>query len=65
MKKITHIGTEVGIAYNRGIKREIKLRETEKYYISEYGTKYRKNDGSITGQRFATFKLDISTIKAL
>lgn len=35
MKKITHIGIEIGIAYNRGIKREIKLRETEKYYISE------------------------------
>ena len=65
MKKITHIGMEVGIAYNRGIKREIKLRETEKYYISEYGTKYRKNDGSITGTGFAIFKLDISTIKAL
>ena len=65
MKKITHIGIEIGIAYNRGIKREIKLRETEKYYISEYGTKYRKSDGSITGETFAIFKLDISTIKAL
>ena len=65
MKKMTHIGMEVGIAYNRGIKREIKLRETKNYYISEYGTKYRKNDGSITGERFATFKLDISSIKAL
>ena len=65
MKKIIHIGMEVGIAYNQGIKREIKLRETEKYYISEYGTKYRKNDGSIVGERFATFKLDISSIKAL
>ena len=65
MKKITHIGIEIGIAYNRGLKREIKIRETKKYYISEYGTKYRKNDGSITGERFAIFELDISTIKAL
>lgn len=64
MKKITHIGIEIGIAYNRGIKREINLRETEKYYISEYGTKYRKNDGTVTSEGFATFKLDISTIKA-
>ena len=65
MKKMTHIGMEVGRAYNQGIKRERKLRETEKYYISEYGTKYRKDDGSIVGERFATFSLAISTIKAL
>ena len=65
MKKTTHIGMEVGIAYNRGLKRKIKLRETKNYYISEYGTKYRKNDGSRVGERFATFELDISTIKAL
>ena len=65
MKKMTHIGMEVGRSYNQGMKRERKLRETEKYYISEYGTKYRKDDGSIVGERFATFSLDISTIKAL
>ena len=65
MKKTTHIGVEVGIAYNRGIKREIKLRETKNYYISEYGTKYRKGDGGRVGERFVIFKLDISTIKAL
>ena len=65
MKKMTHIGIEVGMAYNRGIKRKLKLREAKNYYISEYGTKYRKNDGSLVGERFATFSLDISTIKAL
>ena len=65
MKKMTHIGMVVGIAYNRGITREVKLRETKNYYISEYETKYRKGDGSVTGERFATFELDISTIKAL
>ena len=65
MSKITHIGMEVGCAYNKGIKREIKLRETKNYYISEYGTKYRKGDGGRVGERFATFSLDISTIKAL
>ena len=65
MSKMIHIGMEVGIAYNRGIKREIRLRETKNYYISEYGTKYRKDDGSIAGQRFATFKLDISSISSL
>ena len=65
MKKMTHIGMEVGRAYNQGIKRERKLRETEKYYISEYGTKYRKDDGSIVGERFATFSLAISTITTL
>ena len=65
MKKMTHIGMEVGMAYNRGRKREIKLRETIKYYISEYGTKYRKDTGSITGEKFPTFELDISTIKEL
>ena len=65
MKKMTHIGMVVGRAYNQGMKIERKLRETEKYYISEYGTKYRKNDGSVTGERFPTFNLSISTIKAL
>ena len=65
MKKMTHIGMEEGMAYNRGIKREIKLRETKMYYISEYGTKYRKDDGTITGERFPIFKLNILTIKEL
>ena len=65
MSKMTHIGMEVGMAYNRGLKREIKLRETEKYYISEYGTKYRKNDGYINRKGFVAFKLDISSIKTL
>ena len=64
-KKMTHIGMVAGRAYNQGMKIERKLRETEKYYISEYGTKYRKDDGCIVGERFATFKLSISTIKAL
>ena len=63
MKKMTHTGIEVGLAYNRGIRRPVKLRETKNYYISEYGTKYRKNNGSIVGERFATFGLDISTVK--
>ena len=62
---MAHIAMVVGMAYNRGIKREIKLRETKNYYISEYGTKYRKNDGSIISEGFPTFKLDISTVKAL
>ena len=65
MSKMTHTGIEVGCAYNKGIKRKLKLRETKKYYISEYGTKYRKDDGSIVGERFATFRLDISTITTL
>lgn len=65
MSKITHTGIEVGIAYNRGIKRKLKLRETKNYYISEYGTKYRKGDGSLVGEKFPIFSLDISTIKTL
>ena len=65
MSKLTHIGIEVGRAYNQCMKREIKLRETKNYYISKYGIKYRKGDGSRVGERFAIFSLDISTIKAL
>ena len=65
MRKMTHKALEIGIAYNKGMSKMIKIRETKNYYISEYGTKYRKNDGSIVGERFAIFKLDISTIKAL
>ena len=65
MKKMTHIGMEVGRSYNQGMKRERKLRETEKYYISEYGTKYGKDTGSRVGENFPIFKLDISTIKEI
>ena len=61
----TYRNCEVGCAYNQGMKRNLELRETEKYYISEYGTKYRKDDGSRVGERFPIFKLDISTVKAL
>ena len=65
MKKMTHIGMVVGMAYNRGIVREVKLRETKNYYVSEYGIKYRKEDGGIPGEGFPILKLDISTIKEL
>ena len=65
MSKMTHTGIEVGMAYNRGIKRKLKLRETKNFYISEHGTKYRKGDGSIVGESFPVFNLSISTIKAL
>lgn len=65
MSKMTHTGMIVGLAYNRGITREVKLRETKKYYISEYGVKYRKSDGGIPGERFPILKLSISTIKEL
>ena len=65
MKKMTHIGMIIGMAYNRGITREVKLRETKKYYITEYGVRYRKDDGGVPGERFPIIKLDISTIKDL
>ena len=65
MSKMTHTGIEIGCAYNKGIKRNLKLREAKNFYISEYGTKYRKSDGSIVGERFATFSLSIPTIKTL
>ena len=65
MSKLTHTGIEVGRAYNQGMKRNLKLRETKNFYISKYGTKYRKDDGSRVGERFSTFKLDISSISAL
>ena len=64
MKKMTHIGMQIWRAHNQSLKRELKLRETKNYYIYEYGTKYKK-DGSIVGERFSAFKLDISSIKAL
>ena len=65
MKKITHIGNEIGIVYNRGMFRQVQLRETKKYWINEYGIRYCKNDGSIAGERFATFKLEIESIKEI
>ena len=65
MKKITHIGVEKGIAYNRGLDSFMELRETKNYWITKYGRKYSKQNGRWVGERFPTFELDISTIKEL
>lgn len=65
MKKMTHIGNRVGIAYNKGMFEQIKLRETAKFWVSEYKTKYCKLSGYPIGEKFATFKLDIESIKEL
>ncbi len=65
MKKMTHIGTEKGITYNSGLSSLVELRETKKYWITKYGRKYNKHNGSWAGERRPTFELDISTIKEL
>ena len=65
MKKMTHIGNEIGIAYNRGMLMQVQLRETPKYWINEYGRRYYKDNGYVAGEKFATFKLDIESIKEL
>ena len=65
MKKMTHKGMVVGNVHNRGITKEVKLRETKKYYISEYGTKYKKGDGSIPSEIYPILNLDLPTIKEL
>lgn len=62
---MTHIANEVGIAYNRGTTRKIRIRETKLYWVSQYGTKYRKESGSIVGGRYSTFELDINSIREM
>ena len=61
--KLTHSGIVVGIAYMRGIDKKYDFRETKNYWICQYGTKYSKKDGSKIGEKYATYRLDISSLK--
>ena len=63
MKKMTHIGLEIGGAYNKGLSSIVELRETKNYWITKYNRKYNKTSGRLAGEKFPTFSLDISTVK--
>ena len=63
--KQTHTGIVKGKAYMRGYNQQYRLRETKKYWICQYGLKYRKTDGALLGEKFAVSQLDLTSIKKL
>lgn len=65
MKKLTHIGNIIGIAYRAGYKKQYKFRETKRHFVDEFGNKYSKLNGCPVGERFATSKLDICSLKEI
>lgn len=62
MKNLTHIGREM-LPYLRR-SRLIQLRETPKYWIDAYGTKFRKEDGRIPGKSNVNY-LKLESIEKL
>lgn len=65
MNKFTHTATIKGKIYNRGAKKEVKIRYTKNYIIDEHKIKYRLSDGSVIGERYSIWELDLSTIKGI
>ena len=59
--KMTHSGL---IEYN-GRTTSIKLRETDSYWVTEDGTRYRKRGGYPTGNHFPCEVLKIDSVKEL
>lgn len=57
--KMTHEGL---IEYN-GRTTVVKLRETDSYWITEEGVRYRKRRGYPTGNRFPCEVLKVDSVK--
>ena len=66
-KEFTHQGKLVGVDKRTDPKWSLiaKLRETRKFWVSEYGNKYYKVDGWKVGETFPLNKLDINSIKPI
>ncbi len=61
MKKFTHRGTLISSVVNN---RVVELRETKKFWVDQYGTKYRKLTGTqVPLDIWGTTRLDVSTVK--
>jgi hypothetical protein len=59
----THTGVLVGDARVGSQRPKVQLRETKSYWITQYGTKYRKTDGRSVGWgRWAMAILDINSV---
>lgn len=61
----THTATIIGVAYNRGRKYRVSIRYLNSYIVDEHRTKYKRDSGSIIGERFAIWKLDLESIKEI
>lgn len=60
----THVGILRGDARVGDQKPRVLLRETKMYWISKWGTKYRKSTGWPTGgDSWPLWTLDIDTVK--
>lgn len=57
-----YTGIVTGDARNGNAKKRIKLRQTKMFWVSESGAKFRKSDGSGTGD-WPLWSLDINSIK--
>ena len=61
MKKFTHRGVVTSSVVNN---RVVELRETKKFWVDQYETKYRKTTGTpVPVDIWSTFRLDVSSIK--
>lgn len=63
--KMTHIAIREGRAYNAGFKKRTKIRFTKRHIVDEYGQKYSLNTGTPIGESFATYGIDIKSIKEI
>ena len=62
----THVGKLVGDSRAGGVMPIVKLRETPKFWITEHGTKFRKNSGWPTGDDpFPMWHLDLKSIEQI
>lgn len=66
-KTPTHVGVVVGVGINASqCQYSVELRETERYWISVNGIKYRKSNGSrMNDDPYAGFTLKLSSVKLI
>ena len=63
--KMTHSAIREGRAYNRGRNYPTKVRFTKRYIVDEFGQKYNLSSGTPVGETYATYGIDIDSIKEL
>lgn len=67
-KKLTHVGYVIGCnsTMPKDYKRKVLLRETKTTWVTEHGSKYRKDSGRISPRDvWAGLRLDLSSIKEI
>ncbi len=63
--KYTHFGVLFGDSRAGGQTPTVNLRETKNFWVSEGGTKYRKDTGRVPGIDWPMWTLDVSTVKPI